>query len=171
MDNKYRKILRFILVITCFLEFTILFSQKNDKIILKKISKNSFISSTPDDNRDLNLYSCVNCSLNIEYIRNRANNNYHDSFKINRKEYRINELLDEQKMEFYNVTYNNRKYLLIASSDFGSSKFSYMYKHYYLFTFSKTGQILTFKRLINCKLNENNAFLNLINPEKRSIYK
>jgi hypothetical protein len=111
----------------------------------------------------LNIYSCVNCSFSIEYIRNHSHNNFHDSFKINKKVYKINELLDEQKIDFYNVTYNNKKYLFVSSSDFGSSKFSYLYKHYYLFILNKTNQVVIFKKLVASKLNKKRAFLKLAN--------
>lgn len=163
MDNKYKKYIKVIFAIACTLQFAFLFSQNKEKLIFKNIPKANFISSTPDDDTDLNIYSCVNCSFSIEYVRNQSPNNYHDSFKINKKVYEISELLDQQKIDFYNVIYNNKKYLFVSSSDFGSSKFSYLYKHYYLFTLNKTDQVIRFKKLVASKLNKKRAFLKLVN--------
>lgn len=161
MDNKYKKIIRFIFVIACFFQFTIFFSQNKGKVILKIIHKNNFISSTPSDNFVLNIYSCINCSFNVEYIRNHTPHNYHDSFKINKKVYEINELLDQDQIDFYNATYNNKQYLFVSSSDNGSSRFYSKYKHYYLFRFNKQMTVISFKKLIASKFSNEKAFLEL----------
>lgn len=161
MANKYKKHKKVIFAIVCILQFAFLFSQKNKKLIFKNIPKVNFISSTPDDNEDLNIYMCVNCLFSIEYIRNHTYHNYHDSFKINKKVYEINELLNQNQMDFYNVTYNNKKYLFVSSLDYGSSKYYSLYRHYYLFILNKTNQVVNFKNLPFSKLNKKQAFLKL----------
>lgn len=110
MDNSYKKYIKVVFAIVCTLQFAFLFSQNKKNLIFKNIPKTYFISSTPDDAPNLNIYSCVSCSLNIEYIRNQVSNNYHDSFKINKKQFEIDELLDQQGIDFYNVIYNNKNY-------------------------------------------------------------
>lgn len=159
MGNKYIKA---IFTIACIFQFAFLFSQSNPKLVFKSIAKTNFISSTPDDNVDLNIYVCINCSFSIEYIRNQKYNNYHDSFKINKRVYKIDELLNQNQMVFYNVIYNDKNYLFISSLDNGSSKYYSLYRHYYLFILNKKNQVVNFKNLVFSKLNKKQAFLKLV---------
>ncbi|WP_316633426.1 hypothetical protein [uncultured Flavobacterium sp.] len=163
MDNKYKKYITVIWTIICVLQFVFSFSQNKENLIFKNIPKTNFRLYTPDDAPNLLIYGCINCSFGIEHIRNQADYyNYHDSFKINKKLFEIDELLDQQGMDFYNVAYNNSKYLFVVSQVSEPSRFSYKYKHYYLFTLNKTNQPINFKMLISSKLNKEKAFIKLV---------
>ncbi|UUF14172.1 MULTISPECIES: hypothetical protein [Flavobacterium] len=159
MGNKYIKCIWIIIFV---LQFS--FSQNKEDLIFKNIPKANFMLYTPDDISNLLIYSCINCSFSIEHIRDQADySNYHDSFKINTRLFEINELLDQQGMDFYNVDYNNYKYLFVVSQVSEPSRFSYKYKHYYLFKLNKNNQVIQFKKLPINKLNKKNAFLKLAN--------
>lgn len=158
MDSKYKYIQLFFVLVFC-LNFVI--SQNKKKIVFEKISKESFISNSPENITNLNNYTCTSCAFQIEYIRSNTVNNYHDSFIINKKIFKIDELLNEQQIEFYIVNYINKKYLFVFSPDFGSSKFSYLFKHYYLFELNNQNNVTKFNKLILSKLSKEKSFLKL----------
>jgi hypothetical protein len=155
--KKYYIIIVFLIVSNVFSQ-----NKKYDTILFKNIPKANFMLYTPNDASNLLIYGCTSCSFGVEHIRNQANyNNYHDSFKVNKKLFEINELLDQQGIDFYNVD-NNNKYLFVASQVSEPSKFSYKYNHYYLFRFNKKNKVISFKSLSFSKLNKTQAFQKLI---------
>lgn len=163
MDNKYKKYKKAIWIIVCVLQFMFSFSQNKENLIFKNIPKVNFMLYTPSDTPNLIIYGCINCSFGIEHIRNQADyNNYHDSFKVNKKLFEIDELLDQQGMDFYNITYNSKKYLFVVSQVSEPSRFSYKYKHYYLFSFNRQMVVISFKKLVTSKLNKEKAFLKIM---------
>ncbi|OXE97409.1 hypothetical protein BC749_1043 [Flavobacterium araucananum] len=161
MDNRYKKNIQFIVLIITLLKFTISISQNKDFLLFDMIPKDSFISNSPEGSINQNNYTCITCNFQIEYIRSQKLTNYKDSFLIHNKVFKINELLNDQEIEFYKVMYLNKKYLFVSSPDFGSSKVSYLFKHYYLFELDNQNMVIQFKKLTVSKLNKKKAFLNL----------
>ncbi|SHL12726.1 hypothetical protein [Flavobacterium chilense] len=150
-----------VFVIACIWQFTFLFSQNNPKLIFENIPETNFCTYTSYNEQNLFIYGCAKCSFNIEYIRDQTYHKYNDSFRINKKVYKIDELLDYAQMDFYNVKYNKKKYLFVSSGDYGPSRFSYLYRHYYLFILDKKNNVVGFKKLVVSKLNKREAFFKL----------
>ncbi len=164
MDNKYIKIL---LLLCCFINFDSTIAQNKLDPILNLIPKEYFKSSSPSEKQSLNVYSCTKCPFEIEYIRDQTDNNYHDFFIINKKTFNINESLDQQGIDFYNVLYLNKKYLFVSSIDSEIiGKGSSFYKNYYLFILDKQNNVLNYKQLIRSKKKYFSAFIFLINVKK-----
>ncbi|MBC7384073.1 MAG: hypothetical protein H7296_13995 [Bacteroidia bacterium] len=149
--------MRILIFIGLFLQSLLLFSQNKEKPTFNKIPKEYFVSGTPMENNSLQVYTCIQCRFNIEYVRDiGTRKNY---FIVNKKKFYIKEQLVTERMELYNVSYLNKKYLLVLSPDFSSSGKAYsVYKNYYLFFLDKQNRVRSLRKAIDSKLRKRSIF-------------
>lgn len=154
--------MKFFLMILSFLFFiNIINGQKNSGPKFSEISKSGFSFGTPIEDSSLLVYNCITCLPYIVYAKNL--NNFSEFFVINRDTFKINELLESEGMNFFNVYYKSKRYLFISSTDFSASGKAYTaYRDYYLFELNNKNIVTKFKKLAICKLKKEVAFLRIL---------
>ena len=139
---------------------------ENKEPAFNKITKSSFISGTPEDSPSLLIYKCNQFTLEIEYAEQQHPGAYYAYFIINRRIYHIKELLVPEQMDFYNVSYLNKSYLLVSSQDGSASGKACELFNYYLFSLNEQNKVVRFNSAVNRKFVKKYMFLKLMNKLK-----
>ncbi len=79
--------MRIIIFISLFFQSLLLFSQNKEEPTFNKIPKEYFVLGTPMENNSLQVYTCIQCRFNIEYVRDiGTRKNY---FIVNKKNFTL----------------------------------------------------------------------------------